>query len=120
MTYASAADVAALLARELTVEETALVNRRLEQVERMIKRRIPDLDTLVAGGDLDEDDVVDTEAEAVLRVVRNPDGIASETDGTYTYVRSRDSADNSLRILPEEWAALGVRVGRMFQIVPQL
>lgn len=43
MAYANAADVAALLARELNTAETALVERRQAQVERMILRRIPDL-----------------------------------------------------------------------------
>lgn len=41
MTYATALDVAALLARELEAPDTALVERRLAQVERMILRRIP-------------------------------------------------------------------------------
>lgn len=118
MTYASAADVAALLARELDTAETALVERRLKQVERMILRRIPDLAGQITDGTIDQDDVVDIEAEAVLRVVRNPDGVYMESDGSYTYTKSAEAADNRLRILPEEWELLGVRVGKMFAIVP--
>jgi hypothetical protein len=53
-------------------------------------------------------------------VVRNPDGISSETDGTYTYVRSRDATDNTLRITADEWKLLGVRAGKLFQITPNL
>lgn len=118
MTYASASDVAALLARELTTEEAALADRRLAQVERMILRRIPDLAERIADGDVDEADVRDTEAEAVYRVIRNPDGIYSETDGAYAYTKSADAADNTLRITADEWSTLGVRTGKMFSLVP--
>jgi hypothetical protein len=43
MTYAKAADVQAIYGKSLTTDETALVERRLAQVERKILRRIPDL-----------------------------------------------------------------------------
>lgn len=120
MTYATASDVAALMARELTSEETALVGRRLAQVERMILRKIPDLAAQISAGTVDADDVADIEAEAVLRVIRNPDGLYSETDGSYTYQLSREAADNTLRILAEEWAVLGIKPSRMFTIAPNL
>lgn len=120
MTYATASDVQTLLARELTTEETVLVDRRLAQVERMILRRIPDLVAQIDAGDLDAEDLTDIEAEAVLRVVRNPDGLASETDGNYGYVKSADAADNSLRITAEEWQRLGIKPSRMYSIVPNL
>lgn len=64
--------------------------------------------------------MTDIEAEAVYRVVRNPDGLASETDGNYGYVKPTEAADNSLRITAEEWQRLGIKPSRMFQIVPNL
>ncbi|RAV17189.1 hypothetical protein DQP55_04180 [Mycolicibacterium sp. GF69] len=118
MAYAEADDVAALLARELTTEETALVTRRLAQVERMILRRIPDLAAQIDARDLDEADVIDIEAEAVLRVIKNPEGYQSEGDGSYQYQLNRHAADNRLRVTPDEWSVLGVKPSRMFQISP--
>jgi hypothetical protein len=118
MTYAQASDVAALLARELDAAETALVERRLAQVERMIIRRIPDLAGQTEAGQLDSDDVRDIEAEAVYRVIRNPEGLRSEGDGSYQYQLSAEAADNRLRILPEEWKTLGLTTSRMFVIGP--
>jgi hypothetical protein len=85
MAYAQASDVAALLARELDAAETALVERRLAQVERMILRRIADLLEQIDAGDLDEADVMNIEAESVLRVIRKPEGLYSEQDGSYGY-----------------------------------
>ena len=81
MSYASASDVQARLGRELTEEETDLIDVRLDDVERMIKRRIPDLDDQITAGDLDVEDVKQVEADAVLRLVSNPEGYFSETDG---------------------------------------
>lgn len=118
MAYAQASDVQAVLGRTLTTEETALVNRRLEQVERQILRRIPDLADQITDGTIDQDDVVDIEAEAVLRVIRNPEGLFSEQDGSYGYQLSREAADNRLRITAEEWERLGIKPSRMFSIVP--
>lgn len=121
MPHAAAADVAALLARELTPEETSMVERRLAQVERMILRRIPDLDTKLDSGDIDCADVVDIEADAVTRVVRNPEGLLSENDGNYGYQFDRDLSSGKLEILPEEWKILGVSAPRgMFSIVPRI
>lgn len=102
MSYATAADVVELWAREPEPKVIALIERRLAQVERMVHRRIPDLAAQIEDGHLDVTDVIDIEAEAVLRAVRNPEGLHSEQDGSYAYQLSREAADNRLRILPEE------------------
>lgn len=86
-------------------------------VEPMILRRIP-VFAPVDAGDVDEDDVVDFEAEAVLREVRNPDGLLSEQDGAYGYQLSLEAADSSLRTTAEEWQTLGIRPSKMFSLVP--
>ncbi|MBN3458124.1 hypothetical protein JNN96_29220 [Mycobacterium sp. DSM 3803] len=117
MTYATPADVAAYWAKTLDDAETTMVQRRLEQVERLIRKRIPDLDTKVAEPDYLAD-VVQVEADAVLRYVRNADGITLETDGNYTYERKVDTEATKLQLLPEEWETLGVRQSRMFTLVP--
>ena len=57
---------------------------------------------------IDVEDVKQVEAEAVLRLVRNPDGYISESDGTYGYQFSRELASGKLQILPEDWAVLGI------------
>jgi hypothetical protein len=117
-TYAEAADVAARLGRALSTEEAALVTVRLADAERMIRRRIKDLDDQVTSGDIDPEDVKQVEAEAVLRLVRNPDGYTSETDGNYGYQLSAELASGKLEILPDEWAILGIGSFGMFTIDP--
>ena len=118
MPYAAASDVQTRLGKELTTEETALVNTRLADVERMILRKVPDLADKITAGEIDQDDVVQVEADAVLRLVCNPDGLFSETDSTYGYQFSREMASGRLEITREEWETLGVRPGRVLTVVP--
>ncbi|ARQ94665.1 head-to-tail adaptor [Mycobacterium phage Journey13] len=121
MAYATAEDVVTLWAKEPEPEVMTLIERRLEQIERMIKRRIPDLDLRVAVSPTFHADLVDIEADAVLRLVRNPEGYLSETDGTYTYQLQADLSQGKLTILDEEWEILGVKSQkRMAVLVPNL
>jgi hypothetical protein len=120
MAYATASDVTTLWAKEPEPEVMALIERRLEQVERMIVRRVPDLAVKVTAGDIDAADLVDIEADAVLRVIRNPEGYASEQDGQYGYTFDRNAASGKLEILPHEWELLGIKPSRMFAIAPRL
>lgn len=119
MAYATPADVEARLGRELDPEETVLVQTRLNDVELIIKSRIPDLDAKIASGAISEEVVVMIESEAVLRLIRNPDGYTAETDGNYSYQISTQVASGRLEILPWEWEMLGWGVGA-FVIAPSL
>ena len=118
MAYATADDVAVRWGRELSCEEAALVNTRLEDVERMIRRRIPDLDQQVADGTVNAEDVVQVESDCVLRLARNPEGYYSETDGNYTYMLQKDIVSGKLEITEDEWAILGVTTDRFFTLRP--
>ena len=121
MAYATAQDVVTLWAKEPEPEVMALIERRLEQVERMIRRRIQTLDAKVAASSTFEADLVDIEADVVLRLVRNPEGYLSETDGTYTYQLQSDLSSGRLEILDDEWTILGVnRLSRMSVITPNI
>ncbi len=121
MAYATANDVVVLWAKVPEPEVMSLISRRLAQVERMIRRRIPDLDTKVSQSTTFRQDLVDIESDAVLRLVRNPEGYLSETDGSYTYQLSSDLSQGKLVILDEEWEALGVNsVKRMGVLVPNV
>jgi len=119
--YATASDVVTLWAKEPEPEVMALIERRLEQVERLIRRRIPSLDTLVSTSETFEADLIDIEADAVLRLVRNPEGYLSETDGAYTYQLQTDLNNGRLTVLDDEWTILGVyRLSRMSVIAPAI
>ncbi|AKF14184.1 head-to-tail adaptor [Mycobacterium phage Luchador] len=121
MSYATAEDVVELWAKEPEPEVMALITRRLAQVERMIRRRITGLDAKVTASPTFKQDLIDIEADAVLRLVRNPEGYMSETDGAYTYQLSTDLQTGKLTITDDEWEILGVNsLRRSFVIEPNL
>ncbi|QBP29015.1 head-tail adaptor Ad1 [Mycobacterium phage Scorpia] len=120
MAHATATDVTVFWARTPTTEEIALINRRLEQAERLLKKSIPDLDARCEADPIFKADVIDIEAEAVLRLVRNHEGYLSETDGNYTYMLQAQDPNRKLEILPEEWELLGIRRTRIAILVPDV
>ncbi|MHA6619670.1 Gp19/Gp15/Gp42 family protein [Pseudonocardia sp. DLS-67] len=109
MAIATPDDVAERLGRELDSTETVLVAARLADAEELIFQRIPDLAEKNAAGTIRQRLVVMVETEAVLRLVRNPEGYTSETDGNYSYSILNRVASGRLEIRSEEWAMLGVR-----------
>jgi len=111
MAYATPEDVEVRFMRPLDEDEKRVVAARLEDAELLLRSRIPDLDEKVATGVLDQALVVMVEAEMVLRLIRNPDGLVQETDGSYSYSTSQKVASGLLEVLPREWTLLGVRSG---------
>lgn len=120
MAYASASDVAVRWARTPSTEESALIELRLAEVERKIKRRIPNLDAQITATTIDVEDVIQVESDTVLRLVRNPDGYLSETDGNYTYMLQSNSTPGALEISAQDWATLGIFVSTLSVLIPNL
>jgi hypothetical protein len=110
MAYAELSDVQARLGRPLTTDEQTQVPTLLSDTEILIKARISDLDDKA----LDDDylaRVKMVEANAVRRLIRNPDGYTSETDGDYTYQINYKLASGDLSITDQEWSLLGATSG---------
>ena len=104
-------DIQPRLGRELTESEAEIVAIRLDDAERLIRHRIPDLLARVSANTIDEFDVRYIEAEAVLRLIRNQDGIQSESDGNYSYQLNYQVASGKLSINDDEWRLLGISSG---------
>lgn len=119
MTYATVEDVETRLGRTLDDAETAQATALLADVEAIIKTRIPDLDEQITEETLAVELVVMVEANAVLRVIRNPSGYRQESDGDYSYSVDTRAAGGYLTILDSEWSLLGVTAGA-FTITPKL
>ncbi len=120
MALATASDVTVRWAKTPDTETLALIDVRLNDVERMLKRRVP---LLLDLADADPDylaDVIQIEADAVLRLVRNPEGYLSETDGNYTYMLRQDLSSGTLDVLDADWETLGVVQSRMSTLVPRV
>lgn len=109
MSYATFEDVEVRFFRDLLPEERDLVEARLDDAEGKIRSRIRNLDQKVLENPDYLNTVVRVCVDAVIRLIRNPEGFVQETDGNYTYMLSASSADGRLTILNEEWQDLGVR-----------
>lgn len=121
MAYAELADVQARYHLPIDSTMEPLVLARLQDAEDKIRIRIPDLDERVDQGTISKNTVVRVTADAVIRLVRNPDGYISETDGNYTYQLSFDGGGSDLTITPAEWRDLGIRKGiRVIQPTQEL
>lgn len=122
MAYAEPADVSARMLRALSTAETALAETLLEDAERKIRRRIPDLDDQVEDVDTGEAflaDVIAVEANVVKRVIANPSGATYMTAGPFAQSLNPKVGSGVVEILPEDWADLGI-AGGAFTITPHL
>lgn len=117
MSYASVADVEARLGRPFSDAEHELAAVLLEDAENLIRARAADLDARLADGRVRRELVVMIEANAVVRVLRNPSGFRSETAGDYSYTIDTRAAAGYLDIPDTDWRLLGVSPGA-FTISP--
>ncbi len=121
MSLATVEDVEVRFFRPLTAEERPLVAARLKDCELKIRGRLPDFDSRLEANPYFGEIVRRVCADAVIRLVRNPEGYVQETEGNYTYMLSQAYSDGRLNITPDEWADLGVKksIG-VVHVVPML
>jgi hypothetical protein len=117
MAYADIPDVEVSLGRPLTSDESNRAFALLDRAEARIQSRMDDLAALVAADPVLLATVVEVEADAVARVLRNPEGLLQEQDGDYMYIRSRELPSGLLELTEAEWTRLGVG-SQAFTITP--
>lgn len=105
MPIADVDDVAVPLLRSLTDQEAAYAATLLMWAETLIAAEAKRRGTELAA--LDRAAVTMVEAQAVARVLKNPDLARSESlAGEYSVTVDRIASDGVLRISPDEWALL--------------
>ena len=70
--------------------DDAYVFTQISDAEAELREHIPDLDSLVASGQIAEASVTKLVAKAVIGALRNPEGLKTESEGDYSYSRSGD------------------------------
>ena len=58
---------------------------QIDKAVRMLLAKLPSLQEWISSGELDKDLVADKVGDAVLRVIRNPEGLSNESGGGYSY-----------------------------------
>lgn len=104
------ADVAARW-RPLSTDEETVAYTLLSDAWRMLGRDYKaatgtTLDAAMVADPTLTPDVVQIIAQAVIRVLRNPDGLQQEQIDDYSYTRDTKAASGTLYIDPDELAAL--------------
>jgi hypothetical protein len=98
--------------RPLNARQQRVAATKLADVERRIRKRMvaqgKDFDALILADDDFKADVIEVEAEAVARVLRNPDGLRSEGLENYQSTRDKSLSDGQLRVTADEWKQLGL------------
>lgn len=79
--YASPADVATLLGRDLDEHDTYTVAQQLDVASAKMRVRVPSIEARIEGGTLDPVLVRDVAAKAVFRFMRNRLGLKNRTLG---------------------------------------
>lgn len=106
MAYATVSDVEAALGRSLTSAEQARALTLVDWAQLIITRRLPNLADRISRDPGLQDVVVMVEAQAVARVLRNPDGMYRESLDDYSYTRAEEVATGRLYITDDEWSLL--------------
>lgn len=88
----------------LTDDQAALTKYLLRVASKMIRQQVPNLDALVAAGRLDADVVAQAPAAMVLRVLRNPEGLKSETTGPFSRTFDTGAAAGQLVVTADDLA----------------
>lgn len=112
--------------RPLTADETVVAETRLDDAWRLLRRLVPDIESRL--GDPDTlADAVQALAEAVIRVLKNPDGIRRGTvsidDATRSFEYGGYTAADAIYFTDEQIAALSLTDGglgkpRAFSVMP--
>lgn len=117
--YATAATITTMW-RALSTEETGRADTLCRYASAIIRTRVPNIDERIAAGKLDPSVAAYVCASMVLRVMRNPSGVAAESVGPWsvTYGSSGTQATGALFLSDEDMALLrgfapGIRSGHV-------
>lgn len=96
--------------RPILPEDAAWIGGQIFEAETLLETRRGDLDTWVenhTNPDKARKIVVMVVNRMIQRVVKNPDGLFTETDGNYSYGRDKSLGSGEVYASPRDWAFLG-------------
>lgn len=104
--YATVANVQTRLGRTIPTEEQPQVKEWILDTEDLILSRLTGLPALVSAGTVTERTVTRVVCQAVIRKIKNPDGLANERTDDYSYGLNDDAAKGEIHLTDDEWADL--------------
>jgi hypothetical protein len=86
--YATSDDVAAVLVRPLTTDESTYVDALLAKTAALARKKVPQLDTYISDGRVDEEMVGFAIAMCVARILLNPERASQHSVSSGPFVES--------------------------------
>lgn len=93
--------------KPIAPERAAWVNQKIDEAARELLSYIPNLLERISLGLVDQEFVNDKVIGSVLRVVRNPEGFETETEGDYAYRLNKTVASGDIWYLERDLIAMG-------------
>lgn len=111
--FATVDDVAATW-RPLTDRETPVATTLIDHAHTLLYRHVPDLDDLIAAGELSTDLAKLAVVQMVVRVLRNPDAVRTEAiDGdSHSITYARDASIELIQFTEAERNLLRTPIAR--------
>lgn len=100
-------DVQESYEKTLPSEKSAWVNQKIDEAVNELLNYIPSLPQRIEDGLVNRNFVKDKVVGAVLRVVRNPEGLESEGEGDYTYRLNKTVASGDIWYLEKDLLSMG-------------
>lgn len=112
--FASTDDVE--LAWNQPVTNEPYVEYLIGKAERLVRDKVPTLDARILALTLSPATVGDVVVDMVVRLLRNPEGLSSESAGDYSYQRNAATGEGRIFMRPDEIARLFGNPGRVSSV----
>lgn len=110
MAFVLVTDVEARVGRSLTATERTQVGAWIEDLSALVLARVPDLDERISPGEISAAVVKSVFCNAIIRVLRNPEGLRQHTESIddYSVTKTIDSSGSAglLFLTDDEWALI--------------
>lgn len=110
MAFVLVSDVEARLGRTLNASESAQAEAWIDDLEALVLSRVPDLEERITNGSVSIGVVRSVFCTAIIRVLRNPEGLRQHTESIddYSVTKTIDSSGSAglLFLTDDEWSLL--------------
>lgn len=101
--------------RPILSSDRSWIEGKIFEAETILETRRGDLQTWIDAGPTDKRKpiLVAVVNRMIQRVVKNPDGLFTESDGNYSYGRDKSLGSGEVFANGQDWAMLGLSNGRV-------
>lgn len=115
MAITTFADVDEFVKRDIPASDQTWVEAKIDEAESLLETYVGDLDDWIAANPTKrESRIIKVVCRMVDRVIKNPDGLSTETDGDYAYGRPVGLASGEVYATRTDLRLLGLSRRRKF------